>query len=120
MYEYLARLDRVIDGDTVDLTVDLGFSVFHRVRVRVLGVDTPERGEDGWAEATQFVKDWFWSHSAVLFVQTVKDKDKYGRILANISAEPVVARAGGPVRDTLSQALLDAGLASPYAGGARG
>lgn len=40
--EFLCRVDRVVDGDTVDCTVDVGFKVRTKVRVRISGVDTPE------------------------------------------------------------------------------
>ena len=52
MYEYNARLKRVVDGDTVDFIVDLGFHVHKTIRTRLLGVDTPERGHPDWKKAT--------------------------------------------------------------------
>lgn len=52
MYEYRAKIKRVVDGDTVDFIVDLGFSVHVTIRTRLLGVDTPERGHEDWAKAT--------------------------------------------------------------------
>ena len=43
MYEYRCKVSRVVDGDTVDVDIDLGFGVWlHKERVRVLGIDTPE------------------------------------------------------------------------------
>ena len=42
MYEYNVEIMRVVDGDTVDVMVDLGFSVFTPQRVRLAGIDTPE------------------------------------------------------------------------------
>ena len=43
MYEYKAKLLKVIDGDTVDVDIDLGFGVWLRnERVRIMGIDTPE------------------------------------------------------------------------------
>jgi len=42
MYEYKAKLDRVIDGDTVDAMVDLGFNTWVHKRIRLLGIDAPE------------------------------------------------------------------------------
>ena len=43
MYEYRCRIDRVVDGDTVDVDIDLGFGVWLRKeRVRMYGIDTPE------------------------------------------------------------------------------
>jgi micrococcal nuclease len=52
MYTYRARLVRVVDGDTVDLEVDLGFHCSIRERFRLEGIDTPERGQEGFKEAT--------------------------------------------------------------------
>tara|TARA_R100000008_G_scaffold54328_1_gene33152 strand:+ start:5428 stop:5754 length:327 start_codon:yes stop_codon:yes gene_type:complete len=57
MYEYKAIVDRVVDGDTVDFIVDLGFSVKIKIRGRLSGVDTPERGHEDWAKATSVCKD---------------------------------------------------------------
>ena len=51
MYEYKAKVDRVVDGDTVDFIVDLGFNVQMKIRGRLAGVDTPERGHEQWAFA---------------------------------------------------------------------
>ena len=43
MYEYKALINRVVDGDTVDVDIDLGFGVWlHDERVRIMGIDTPE------------------------------------------------------------------------------
>lgn len=47
MYEYRASVIRVIDGDTVDLRIDLGFEVGLNMRVRLAGIDAPERGKTG-------------------------------------------------------------------------
>lgn len=83
-YEYAATAVRVIDGDTVDVDVDLGFSVTLRQRLRLLGVNTPERGHVGWQQAT----DWLRAQcpaGAKLEIRTVKDRtEKYGRMLAHI------------------------------------
>lgn len=42
MYEYNAKLDRVVDGDTVDALVDLGFDTWKKVRIRMHGMNAPE------------------------------------------------------------------------------
>ena len=42
MYEYKAVVDRVVDGATIDVTIDLGFSVWKKMRVRMEGINTPE------------------------------------------------------------------------------
>jgi micrococcal nuclease len=57
--EYRARFRRVVDGDTVELDVDLGFSVITRQLIRVRYVDTPERGEPNYSQARDFTGAWF-------------------------------------------------------------
>ena len=52
MYIYRAKVIRCVDGDTVDFDVDLGFKIFARIRTRLIGVDTPERGHEDWKKAT--------------------------------------------------------------------
>ena len=42
MYTYKIELDRVIDGDTIDATIDLGFDISTKKRIRFIGIDTPE------------------------------------------------------------------------------
>ena len=42
MYEYKAKLVKVVDGDTVDAMIDCGFSVYRKERIRLLGIDAPE------------------------------------------------------------------------------
>ena len=42
MYEYKCKVKRVVDGDTMDVILDLGFDVLHSVRVRLSAIDTPE------------------------------------------------------------------------------
>lgn len=97
MYEYRARVIRVIDGDTIYLAVDLGCDVSINLTVRLHGVNCPEmkgdtRTQGGMAKA--FTKDWLQEHaSATQFTQNVtlvtyKDKrEKYGRYLGDIYAD---------------------------------
>ena len=42
MYEYKCEVTRVVDGDTIDVIIDCGFSILHKTRVRLYGIDTPE------------------------------------------------------------------------------
>ena len=42
MYEYKCEVTRVVDGDTIDVILDLGFEILHKARVRLFGIDTPE------------------------------------------------------------------------------
>ena len=88
MYQYKAKLIRVVDGDTVDVDIDLGFGVWmHKERVRIYGLDAPESRTRDKVEkvfgkyAKQCVKDWLPVGSLQTLV-TEKDKSgKYGRIL---------------------------------------
>ena len=42
MYEYSCKVERVVDGDTIDAVLDLGFDILYRARIRLYGIDTPE------------------------------------------------------------------------------
>lgn len=91
MYEYKAIVDRVVDGDTVDFIVDLGFSVRIKIRTRLLGVDTPERGHEDWAKATRVCRDLLYvvgdsvDVKGELWVKIKTEKTgKYGRWLVEI------------------------------------
>lgn len=91
-YRYRASIDRVVDGDTLDLVVDLGLETARDVRVRVYGVDTPEhRGAERPAglRATEWVVGWLNDADHLekwpLVVDTHKDSTgKFGRWLADV------------------------------------
>tara|TARA_Y100000004_G_C8864516_1_gene390525 strand:- start:422 stop:838 length:417 start_codon:yes stop_codon:yes gene_type:complete len=88
MYEYRCKILRVVDGDTVDVDIDLGFGVWmHRERVRMFGIDTPESRTRDLEEkkyglaAKEYVKA-FLPIGSMQTLQTEKDKTgKFGRIL---------------------------------------
>ena len=82
MYQYAATLDRVVDGDTVDFDIDLGFDIHVMQRVRLLGVDTPERGQEGFDEATVALEEKLIKADRIE-VWTSKT-GKYGRYLGDI------------------------------------
>lgn len=85
LYEYAAYVIRVVDGDTVDLGVDLGFRHRFTDRFRLYGINTPERGQAGWAEATTYLRQILVGVGEELAIRTHLDKrDKYGRWLAEI------------------------------------
>lgn len=110
-----ARHHYVVDGDTVDLWVDLGWSMQQKVRFRLNGVDTPElRSSDPEErrlakEAKQFVLDWLtWperAHEWPLVVLSTKT-GKYGRWLGT------VWRVGED--ESLNARLIREGFAIPY------
>lgn len=86
MYEYRATVVRWVDGDTVDLKVDLGFRIGFEDRFRLFDpvkyIDTPERGEKNFNEA-RMVCEQVYPPGSTLIVKTFK-KDKYGRWLVQI------------------------------------
>jgi micrococcal nuclease len=87
MYEYRARVKRVVDGDTIDFVVDLGFSIHITIRTRLLGVDTPERGHEDWGKATAKCRDYLsvvTDEDGYVRIKTGKT-GKYGRWLVEIS-----------------------------------
>lgn len=84
MYTYLATLVRVVDGDTVDIAIDLGFSVTSRQRVRLLGLDAPERYTIVGKAAAEFVVAWFQPGPFTVESSRPGGGDKYGRYLARI------------------------------------
>lgn len=81
LYIFRAKCERVVDGDTIDVIIDFGFDVSAKRRVRVLDVDTPERGQENFKEATEFVKERV--EGKELLLQTYKS-DVFGRYLARI------------------------------------
>lgn len=89
MYEYKATVDRVVDGDTVDFVVDLGFSVQMKIRGRLAGVDTPERGHVDFLPATRRCRELLVSsastfpHEGKVIIKTEKT-GKYGRWIVHI------------------------------------
>ena len=93
MYEYYADVTKVYDGDTITVTIDLGFDHFIKdMSLRLLGIDTPELSggtEETRAagrEARDFLRSLILGQEVV--VKTVRDKTgKYGRYLATIFTE---------------------------------
>ena len=91
MYEYKCKVTRVVDGDTVDIDIDLGFGVWlHKERVRIYGIDTPESRTRDKVEkrfgllAKEFVKGFVKGSSVILRTQKYDAKGKFGRILGDI------------------------------------
>lgn len=110
MYEYkIKEIVKVVDGDTVDVLIDLGFSVYHKERVRLSGIDTPEMNSKNLTEkeiakkAKSFLTVWLKDQKN-LTIKTYKD-DKYGRLLGEIFGN------GGVCVNNL---LMEKGLAWDY------
>jgi micrococcal nuclease len=126
MYEYNAKIDRVVDGDTIDVIIDLGFSVWKKMRVRMEGINTPEsRTRDkeekkrGLAAKDRLVEILeFNNNKCVLKVSGV---GKYGRALATVLVEslsPLKGENGITLIDVNKQ-LIEEGHAVEYHGGKR-
>lgn len=105
MYEYEAKIESVVDGDTVDAIIDLGFKTNMRQRLRLARIDTPERGQDGYAQARDFVT---WEVIDKLVTIRTEKVSKWGYYIAEVTL---------PDGQNLSNALLKAGLAKLYGGG---
>tara|TARA_R100001143_G_C3286265_1_gene99072 strand:+ start:33 stop:455 length:423 start_codon:yes stop_codon:yes gene_type:complete len=89
MYEYKCTIDRVVDGDTVDAIINLGFSVMFKSRVRLYGIDTPEsrtRNKDEKALgllSKDFLKNKIESGNEIVLRTKLRDsRGKFGRVLA--------------------------------------
>lgn len=113
MYEYRCKILRIVDGDTVDVDVDLGWGVWmHRQRIRIMGIDTPESRTRDLTEkafgmaAKQFVKDLMPIGSTQV-IKTFKDETgKFGRMLGDFVIED----------KTLTQLMIENHHAVPYHG----
>ncbi len=116
LFIFRATLHRVVDGDTVELDVDLGFSV-HRIEtdLRILGLDTPElRGEEKEAGLRSKAALEALLAEGSLVVQTRKappSADSFGRYLAQIW----VHRPDGTSFD-VAEAMISGGYGVPYVG----
>jgi len=120
MYEYKVKVVKVVDGDTVDVDIDLGFGVWLKdERVRIMGIDTPEsrtrdKVEKKFGLASKARLKELLDKTAILKTQVNKNgedmKGKFGRILGDF-----VANDGRMVTDI----LVEEGYAVAYFGGSK-
>ena len=113
MYEYaVSKVLRVVDGDTVDLEIDLGLQTFVRTRVRLYGINAPEvRGEE--RERGLLATDWLKAelHGVPLKIRTHKDKQgKFGRWLGMLWAAKYESEDGTEWVN-INEAMVQAGHA---------
>ena len=113
MYEYSCKVDRVVDGDTVDVVLDLGFDILFKSRVRLYGIDTPEsrtRDLDEKARgkmAGAYLKEALDNGTKVVIETKLKDsRGKYGRVLGNVVVDGV----------NINEAMIENSLAVAYFG----
>ena len=126
MYEYNAVLDRVVDGDTIDVTIDLGFNVWKKIRVRMEGINTPEsRTRDleekkrGLAAKDRLVE--ILSHNNNKCVLKVSGLGKFGRALTSVYVDTLSPTSSKTsiTEINVNQLLIKEGHAVAYYGGKR-
>ena len=113
MYEYACKVKRVVDGDTVDVVLNLGFDIMYKSRVRLYGIDTPEsrtRNLDEKARgkmAGAFLKNAIDTGEKVVIQTKLKDsRGKFGRVLGNIIVDGI----------NINQLMIDNYHAAAYFG----
>ena len=121
MYTYNAIVERVVDGDTVDVNIDLGFKItMMKQRVRLMGIDTPElRTRDlKEKECGYFVRDKLREKilNQIIIVKCL-NFDKYGRLLVYIY--PYNENMIIDDKQSYNQWLIDNKYALPYDGGTK-
>lgn len=110
MFEYRAKLIKVIDGDTIDVMVDLGFGIFTKQRLRLAGINTPESRTSNEEEkkkgllAKKRLSELLQND---IIIKTTNDKqEKYGRLLATIFVND----------KNINEQLITEGFADAYSG----
>ena len=117
MHEYNAKLVKVVDGDTLDAMIDLGFSVWVKKRIRFVGINTPESRTRDLEEkkrglaAKEKVKDEI-SKNGNEFIVKSQGTGKYGRCLGIIMLKQF--------EHSLNDEMIKSGHAVEYYGGKRG
>ena len=118
----VTEINRVVDGDTIDVTIDLGFDLYKKERVRVAGVDTPEKrtrdleekalGIDATNWMKQQLEEAINGESELTIRTELKGgMGKYGRLLGWLYV--------GDADISLNEAMIIAGYAWPYDGGTK-
>ena len=117
LFHYKATVERVVDGDTIDVVLDLGFDISYRGRIRFQGINAPEsRTRDAVEKqaglaAKRYVEDWINGHEQRVIIQTsLDDRGKFGRILGRILNDE---------GECLNDEMVSLGHATPYDGGKR-
>jgi len=123
MYRYNAKLDRVVDGDTIDAVIDLGFDITIKKRVRLGGINAPESRTRNLAEkkmglaAKERLKELLEGSANEFELESTK-LGKYGRVIGRLH----ISKLSG--KDTITQVcvndkLVEEGYAVEYDGGKR-
>lgn len=117
MYEYNIKITRVIDGDTVDGMIDLGFNTHTFKRVRFVGINAPETRTRDKAEKEKGIIAKNWLKQLVEendeFIIVSHGTGKFGRVLGELYV------VKGDRKQSVNKMMLNAGLVVEYHGGAR-
>lgn len=93
MFQYKALITNVVDGDTFDMDIDLGFNIHIHERVRLLGIDTPEKfgkEKDLGLTVKQYAIDHFLNKEVVIMSEkadVAADTDSFGRWLVRVDVD---------------------------------
>ena len=110
-YQYRhVTVERIIDGDTACMVVDMGNKITWRENFRLMGIDTPERGQPGYGEASAHLANLV--SGGLARIETFKP-DKYGRWLADL----YIHTSGGEL--LVNKLMILDGHAREYHGGAK-
>ena len=111
MYQYkIKKITRIIDGDTIDADIDLGFNLNISQRIRLKGLNAAETKTLDLEEKNKGIQARLWlekelSRQGEWIIETTKE-DKYGRILGTLHC------TGDSI--TLNEKMLNEGIAKPY------
>ena len=106
MFTYRAKVYNIVDGDTIDVEIDLGFKIYTKLRIRLNRIDTPERGDTGFKEATNRLKELILDKEITLITTKIS---KWGYYLGDIYLND----------QDINQIMLTENLAKPYSGGTK-
>lgn len=107
MYQYNATIIKVVDGDTMHVSVDLGMDIANKTTLRIAHINAPEVSTPEGITAKSIASSLL-PVGTVVVINTIKDKrEKYGRYLATITL---------PSGDDFGTFMLDNHLAVPYEG----
>jgi micrococcal nuclease len=118
-YYYIAEVVKVYDGDTCTCVVDLGFKTYLRIKVRLVGVDTPEIRTKDLEEKTRGIATRDWLRERILGKKVLlhtKDKGKFGRWLGTIWE---LSEETPEFENSYNNKLITEGFAKKYLGGKR-
>ena len=118
----VVKIDKVVDGDTIDVTIDLGFDLYKKERVRIAGVDTPEKRTRDLEEKALGLDATYWmkkqledtiagDEELIIRTELKGGTGKYGRLLGWLYV--------GDATVSLNEQMITEGYAWAYDGGTK-